>query len=196
MQEVAKRKSASLIAARCLRAVPASFSSDGSSPGADVPGIRRRRVHQRTDHLGEPGEVVLELRQGPGVGGGVAADLGLRGGDVVAEQQPLAVGKAVERRAGGVDLDPALGQLHVPPDGLAQHADHVGAGRRAEAGSELLGHAGAADELAPLEDQRLQARLRQVEAGDEAVVAPADDHGVVTVRGGHQLSSLLILPRR
>ena len=39
VHEVAKRKRASLIAARWRRAVPASFSSDGSSPGLTCPGF-------------------------------------------------------------------------------------------------------------------------------------------------------------
>ena len=51
---------------------------------------------------------------------------------------------------GRVDLDPALDQAQVPPDRLAQHAQHVGAGRGAEAGRELLGDAAAADDLAAL----------------------------------------------
>ena len=46
-------------------------------------------------------------------------------------------------------------------------------------GPELLGDRGAADEMAPLEDQGLQAGLREIGAVDEAVVAAADDDRVV-----------------
>ena len=46
-------------------------------------------------------------------------------------------------------------------------------------GTQLLGDGGAADEVAPLEDQRPQAGLGEVGAVDEAVVAAADDDGVV-----------------
>ena len=161
-----------------------------------MPGVRRSRVHQRADDLGEAAEGILEPGEGAGVGGGEAADLLLRGGDVLAEQQPLPIREPVQRRTGGVDRDPALVEPHVPPDRLAEHADHVGPGRCPEPGRELLGHAAAADELAALEDQRLQPGAGEVEAGDETVVAPADDHGVVAVRCRHQLSSRLIRASR
>ena len=46
-------------------------------------------------------------------------------------------------------------------------------------GPELLGDRRAADEVAALEDQRLEARLREVGAVDEPVVAAADDDRVV-----------------
>ena len=52
-------------------------------------------------------------------------------------------------------------------------------------GSQLLGDRGAADEVAALEDERLEAGLGQVGAVDQAVVAAADDDGVV--------ASLLVL---
>ena len=61
----------------------------------------------------------------------------------------------------------------------AQHRQHIGAGRGAEAGRELLGDAGAADERTSLQHQRLEAGLGQVEGGDQAVVAAADDDGVL-----------------
>ena len=58
-----------------------------------------------------------------------------------------------------------------------------------EAGMQLLGDRGAADQLAPLEDQGPQAGLREVGAVDEAVVAAADDDRVVLdvlrLRHGH-----------
>ena len=80
-----------------------------------------------------------------------------------------AVGEEVQRRARRVDLDPALDQLQVAPDRLAQHAQHVGAGRGAVAGRELLGHAAAADDLAALADDRPQARASR---GSSAATRP------------------------
>ena len=53
-----------------------------------------------------------------------------------------------------------------------------------EAGKDLLGHGGAAEDVAPLEDEHLSARAREVGGVDEAVVAAADDDDVV----GHESS--------
>ena len=92
------------------------------------------------------GELVLERRQRAGVGRREAADLVLGLREVVVEMQGRAVGEQVQRRPGRVDLDPALDEPQVAPDRLAQHAEHVGAGRGAVAGRELLGHAAAADD--------------------------------------------------
>ena len=60
----------------------------------------------------------------------------------------------------------------------AQQRKRVGAGRGAHAGPQLLGHAGAADEVAALEHLHVEARARQVGGGDQAVVAGADDDRV------------------
>ena len=55
-----------------------------------------------------------------------------------------AVGEQVPGRARRVDADAAADQVDVAPDGLAEHREHVGAGRSPEAGRELLGVARAA----------------------------------------------------
>ena len=55
-------------------------------------------------------------------------------------------GKQVQRRSGRGDAEAALDQLDVAPHRGAQHGQHIGAGGGAEAGRELLGDAGAADE--------------------------------------------------
>src|SRR5207245_1466362 len=49
----------------------------------------------------------------------------------------------------------------------------------AEAGEDLLGHRRSPQHRPALEDDDLLPRPRQVGRGDEAVVAPADDHRVV-----------------
>ena len=69
--------------------------------------------------------------------------------------------------------------------GRAQHAQDVGAGGGAVARRELLGDAGAADDLAPLHDEHPLPGSRQVERGDQAVVPGADHHGVVRLRLAH-----------
>ena len=43
---------------------------------------------------------------------------------------------------------------------------------------ELLGHGGAAEDVAPLQDEGLEAAAREQGRGDEAVVASADDDDV------------------
>ena len=76
-------------------------------------------------------------------------------------------------------MKPCFGQLEVVDDVRPQQAQGVRERREPEARAELLGDGRAADEVAPLEDQRLEPGLREVGAVDEAVVAAADDDGVV-----------------
>ena len=76
-----------------------------------------------------------------------------------------------------------LGQLQVLHDARAEQRERVPEGGEREAGAQLLGDGGAADEVAPLQDQGPQAGLGQVRSVDEAVVAAADDDGVVGVLG-------------
>src|SRR5438552_2619997 len=49
----------------------------------------------------------------------------------------------------------------------------------------LLGHGGTTNYLAPLEHQRLESRLGQIERGNESVVSPANDDNSFS-RSGHQ----------
>ena len=60
----------------------------------------------------------------------------------------------------------------------AAESEHVRDGRGLEAGVELLRHRRAAQHVAPLQHQRLEAGLREQGRGDEAVVAAADDDDV------------------
>ena len=183
--EVPNKNSASEIRPRLRAASPPRRTE---LRGPQPPRVRGRGVEQRHDQLRDLRELVLELGQRPRVGGREAPELVLRLRQVVVEVQRRAVREQVERRARGVDLDPALDQAQVPPHGLAQHAEHVGAGRGAKARGELLGHAAAADDLAALADHHAQAGRGEVVGGDEPVVARADDHRVVVaaaVRRAH-----------
>ena len=76
-------------------------------------------------------------------------------------------------------------QLHVGDDFGAQQADGVAGGGVAEAGVELLGHRRAADHVPPFQHPHLQPRLGEVESADEAIVAAADNQGVIGI--GHAL---------
>jgi hypothetical protein len=75
---------------------------------------------------------------------------------------------------------PAFGQAEVGHDLGPQHARDVGGRRGANARRDLLGHAGAPDDLAALEHDRPQAGAREVERGGQPVVAPAHDRDVVS----------------
>ena len=80
---------------------------------------------------------------------------------------------------------PVLGEPQIADHLRVQQAHGVARGRVAKAGMEFLGHRGAADDAAPLEHAHLQARRREIARAGEAVVARADDDGVVFLRFGH-----------
>ena len=160
------------------------------SPARELAQVRERaharigrRPVERGDHpLDHRRQMALERRQGACVRGREASRLGHVRGHVLAEVVVRAVGEQVERRTGRIDHDAAPHEVHVLPDGLAQHRQDVGARGRAEPRSELFRVAGAPDERAALEDQRRETRAREIEAGDEPVVAAADDDRVVGLR--------------
>src|SRR6185295_7298212 len=74
-----------------------------------------------------------------------------------------------------------LREPQVADDLGAHHAGDVGGGRGAEAGGDLFGDAGAADQAAPLEDDDPEPGARQEAGGHQAVVPAADDHDVAGV---------------
>ena len=156
--------------------------------GADAR-VGRRLVQQRHDRAADGLHLRLEERQGLGVGAREVGDV-VPVRSVVADHEPRAVGEDVERRPGRRHRQPARVESHVLAHRGSQHAQHVGAGRGAVAGRELLGHAGAADDRAALEHERAQARRRQVVGGDQAVVAAADhDHVLRGVRAHESLAA-------
>ena len=120
-----------------------------------------------------------------GVGGGDAADFVGGAVVVVPAEQVVAVGEGLE--AGGfevVDVEAVVAEFEVVDDLILEHVADVGAAGDAEVWEELFGDAGAADEVAPFEDEGLDAGLGEVVGGDEAVVAAADDDCGVTVGHG------------
>ena len=74
-----------------------------------------------------------------------------------------------------------LRQLELADDLGAQQAHDVREDREAEAREELLGDGRAAEDVAPLEDERLHPGAGQVGGADQAVVAAADDDRVVAL---------------
>ena len=83
---------------------------------------------------------------------------------------------------------PCFGQVQLADDLGPEQADDVREDREAEAREDLLGHRGAAEDVALLEDERLEAGPREVRRADQAVVAAADDDRVVALGQGDRTS--------
>ena len=79
---------------------------------------------------------------------------------------------------------PCFGQLEVADDLGPQQADDVAEDREPEAREDLLGDRRAAEDVALLEDERLQPGAGEVGGADQAVVAAADDDRVVGLGQG------------
>ena len=121
--------------------------------------VRRRVVEQRLDRLAHPVEVVVVAVVGVGVVRRVPADLLEVLAVVVAEQQVVAVAGRVERRRHHQRQEAVLDQVELVDDLRPQQAQRVGERREREAGHQLLGDRGAADQVALLEHQRAQPGL-------------------------------------
>ena len=110
---------------------------------------------------------------------------------VLAEVGPQRHGAAVglgreHAHLGRDERQAVLRQRELAGDGRPQATHRVGERRHADAGGELLGHRGAADPVAGLEDQDAQAARGEVRGGRQAVVAGADDDRVVAAAGGRR----------
>ena len=155
--------------------------------------VGRRLVEQRLERPAHHVEVVAVLRVGVGVVPAVAGDLLEVLAVVLGQPQVVAVLHGGERRRHGQRHEAVPGELQVVDDLRPEEREGVRERGEPEAGAELLRDGGAADEVAPLQDQRPQAGLREIGAVDEAVVATADDDGVVRpvgARGGRPGRSL------
>ena len=71
-----------------------------------------------------------------------------------------------------------FGKFQVGNDLRVEQADGVGRHRIAEAGMEFLGHRGAADHLAALDNFYAQARHREIGRAGEAVMPRPNDDNV------------------
>ena len=153
----------------------------------DVPGAQPRRVGRRAqqrlaDELGIAGEVRLEAVHGIGIVGRVALQFEVGGGLVVVGDQPFVAVAEVHGAQVRHQNQAVPAQVQVAVDGLAHHAAHVGAVGVGEALVQLPGHRRAADVVVPLQHHHLQPGLGEIGRIGQAVVAGADDDGVV---GGH-----------
>ena len=83
--------------------------------------------------------------------------------------------------SGVMNLQAVLFQLHVADDVGTNGAGGVRQRGAAEAGMKFVGDGGAADLRPALEDERLESGFGEIEGGDQAVVAAADDDDVAPV---------------
>ena len=100
----------------------------------------------------------------------------------------LGIGVKSERAAVGIGREDAdgrfkflqavAGELHVFNDFGQGRTAGMGDGGTFETGMKFLGDGGAADDVAAFEDERLVAFFREVESGDERVVAAAENDDV------------------
>jgi hypothetical protein len=138
--------------------------------------IRGRYIEQGLDGGGGAVEHALVLAEAIGVAVRELADLGAAGLSVRPQQK---TGFTGDRREGGgisrQQTEPPGGQPKLAQQRRSQESRHVGGARDPEAGPELLGHTGPADQLAALEEQRLQAGSGEI-GGSRQSVVPAPDH--------------------
>ena len=112
--------------------------------------------HPLLQLLGQPIEPRVIRRQALGIAGGELGDRRLRRCQVTAEAQRSAIGRRNKVRKRSFNNAQAVLDKPQVADHLGvQQADRVARGRIAEAGVELLGHCGAADDAAPLDDVHL-----------------------------------------
>jgi len=93
--------------------------------------------------------------------------------------QAIAILLGGYREVEGMDLQAVLGQLQLPNHLRPQQADDVGEDRVLEARVDLLGDGCAADQVAPLQNQHLASGFGEIGRTGQAVVASADDDGII-----------------
>jgi hypothetical protein len=89
-----------------------------------------------------------------------------------------------------MDLVAEVLEPQVLDHGRLEERDHVGGARDAMPRPHLLGHTGPSEDVAALDHADAQPGPREVCAGGEPVVAPADDDRVVV---GHRPPTYAIL---
>ena len=138
---------------------PAQLREPRKLAGAQVARVRRSRVDERRDQAGDAAPAPPRRR-------GARARPPRRTSRTRAGWRARSSSRRSEEPSGprfsagpaGSTVIPRSTRLEVPPDGLAQHAEDVRPRRSVEPRRELLGHRAAADDLAALQDDRLEAR--------------------------------------
>ena len=85
----------------------------------------------------------------------------------------------LERGIAGNHTESVIDEMEVTNDFRAKHAGDVGSGGGAATRSDLFGDTAAAHDVAAFEDEGGVSRAREVGGSREAVVASADNNGVV-----------------
>ncbi len=158
---------------------PPPLRRGGEQRAQAAAGVRRGLQRQVAEDVGDALERRLVPREGLGVLGREAGELGLRARRAAAQFQVAAVVRQEVGDRPRQHPPAALVQAHVADDFRPQQADGVACRRVAEAGGEFLGHRRPADDVAAFEDADLQPRAGEIEGADEAVVAAADDQRVI-----------------
>ena len=152
------------------------------------PGIGRRLDQRGLEEVRHPLQHRLVLGEILGVLLRELRDLAMGHLLVGPHQQVAAVGEGGEaRRTARQHLEAVPLELQIADDLRTEEAVDVAGGGDLEAGPELFGDGAAAEQFAAFEDEHLAAGSREIGGGDQAVVAGADDDGVVC--SGHGILS-------
>jgi len=142
--------------------------------------VRRRLEEERAQHAGNPVEHCVIGRERRRVLGREAPDLGLRRGQAATDLEVIPVGE--RKKIGERALDDGQSvrrEIEIADHLGIQQADRVARGRIAKARMEFFGNCGPADDAPALENRHLQPAGGEIARAGEAIVAAADDHGVV-----------------
>ena len=142
--------------------------------------LRRRGEQQTFHHLREALQLIFVGRVDFGIVRGELGDFGERFGAVLPHEEMAAVGEGGEEGGiFGVHPVAEARELQIAHDAFLHQAGEVGGGGDAIARPDFFGDGAAADQFAPFEHQHLAAAARQIRGGDQAIVAAADDDGIV-----------------
>ena len=141
--------------------------------------VRRHGEEQVAQEAGDPFEVAVELDVGLGVAPREAGDRGGVALEVAPQGQGAPVGEG-HVVVGGDDRGAVAvaAQVEGALDLRRHQADDVGGARYRVPGPGLLGHGGAADDAAALQDQDVGPGAGERRGADEAVVSGPDDDRV------------------
>ena len=162
-----------------------SFSRPQQVAQAQRRRIRRHQSEDRLDRLGRARHHRDRIRRRPRRRAANDDRAPARQVVVVPAGQVVAVVHRRDRARQRQDLQAVPRQFEVADDLRAQQADDVRELAEAIAREDFGGHRGAADDFAPFEHDDLLAGAREVGGRDQAVVAGADDDGVVLIAAGH-----------
>ena len=154
--------------------------------------VGRRLEHEAAQHRGDAAHFRLVFPVARRVPGAELADFRFGAAGSRKEIASVREGKKILHAALD-DGEPALGELQVADHLGRQKTDGVGRARIAKTRVKLLGHAGAADHTAALENVHAQSRHAEIGRADQPVVTGADDDGV-ELGHGFSVSSLALAP--